>query len=216
MPEEKPARRGRAPLILGTAFVAALLLFAGVYVTLWPERNGQDLAACEVAGEKVAELKPRIRGAVAAVALSGSPRPVPDIAFIDGEGEARNLSEWRGRTVLLNLWATWCVPCRQEMPELDQLQADQGSEGFEVLALNIDRAGPHLGKEFYAEIGLASLGYYHDPEGRVFRELKALGMPTTLLIDHRGCELGRLAGPADWAAPEAQDLVRAAMAVPGS
>lgn len=215
MPEEKPARGGRRPLILGTAFIAALLLFAGVYVTLWPERNGQDqVAACAGAGEKVARLKPLARGAVAAVALSSKPAQVPDIAFIDDKGGERKLSEWRGRTVLLNLWATWCVPCKREMPELDRLQAEQGGEGFEVVAINLDRAGPGLGKDFYSEIALNNLGYYHDPEGRIFRDLKAIGMPTTLLIDDKGCELGRIAGPADWAAPEAQELVKAAQAAP--
>ena len=212
MPEEKPVGVGRRKLVLGTAFIAALLLFAGVYVTLWPQRNGQDLSACAGAAEQAAALKPLATGAVAAVALSSAPKPVPEIFFVDGEGAPRKLSEWRGRTVLLNLWATWCVPCKREMPELDRLQADQGGEGFEVVAINLDRAGPGLGKDFYSEIALGNLGYYHDPEGRIFRDLKALGMPTTLLIDQEGCELGRIAGPADWAAPEAQALVKAASA----
>lgn len=210
MPEEKPAGVGRRKLILGAAFIVALLLFAGVYVTLWPQRNGQDLAACAGAAERVAALKPLTTGAVAAVALSSAPKPVPEIAFIDGEGVPRKLSDWRGRTVLLNLWATWCVPCKREMPELDRLQGAQGSESFEVVAINLDRAGPQLGEDFYTEIALENLGYFHDPEGRIFRDLKAIGMPTTLLIDDKGCELGRIAGPADWAAPEAQALVKAA------
>ena len=98
------------------------------------------------------------------------------------------------------------------MPELDRLQGEVGGDDFEVVAINLDRSGPQPGRDFYQETGLEKLGFYHDPDGRIFRDLRALGMPTTLLVDKKGCELGRLAGPADWAAGEALELVRAALA----
>ncbi|HXK53675.1 MAG TPA: TlpA disulfide reductase family protein [Hyphomicrobiales bacterium] len=192
--------------------VIALLVFAGIYVTLWPQRNGQGVAACGGAAAQAAALRPLATGALAAFAVADHPGPVPAISFVDGTGERRTLADWRGKVVVLNLWATWCVPCKREMPELDRLQGEVGGDDFEVVAINLDRSGPQPGRDFYQETGLEKLGFYHDPDGRIFRDLRALGMPTTLLVDKKGCELGRLAGPADWAAGEALELVRAALA----
>ncbi|MAU22041.1 MAG: redoxin [Martelella sp.] len=131
-----------------------------------------------------------------------TPRPLPVITFEDGAGQALTLASFKGRTVLLNIWATWCVPCREEMPTLDALQAELGGPGFEVVPLSVDRAGPEVVRKFYAEIGIPNLGLYIDASMQASFDLAAVGLPTTLLIDAEGRELGRLVGPAEWDAPE--------------
>jgi len=125
------------------------------------------------------------------------------------------LAEWRGRTVLFNLWATWCVPCRKEMPALDALQARLGGPEFDVVAVNIDTRDADKPKAWLKEVGISRLAYYADPTAKTFQDLKAvgkvIGMPTTLLIDAQGCELATLAGPAEWASADAAKLVEAAI-----
>ncbi len=131
-----------------------------------------------------------------------TPRPLPEIKFEDGNGKALTLADLRGKTVLLNIWATWCVPCREEMPTLDALEAELGGPSFEVVPLSVDRAGPEVVRKFYAEIGIEHLGLYIDASMRASFDLQAPGLPTTLLIDSEGRELGRLVGPAEWDTPE--------------
>jgi thiol-disulfide isomerase/thioredoxin len=117
--------------------------------------------------------------------------------------------------VLLNLWATWCAPCRKEMPALDRLQAELGGPDFEVVAINIDQRNLDRPGQFLDDIGVTRLVRYADATARVFQDLRAanraVGMPTTLLIDARGCELAILHGPAEWASDDAMKLVRAAL-----
>jgi thiol-disulfide isomerase/thioredoxin len=154
-------------------------------------------------------------GQVAALAVRKAPKPADDLAFRKPDGATVRLADFRGRVVLLNLWATWCVPCRQEMPALDRLQAMAGSKDFEVAAVNIDTTRLERPKAFLDEIGVKSLTRYADPAADVFQVLKrsgkALGLPTTLLIGADGCEIGVMAGPAEWDAPEALALVKAAV-----
>jgi len=160
-------------------------------------------------------VAPFARGEVAAVNVAKSPLKIPDLAFADAAGKSLTLSDFRGRTVLLNLWATWCVPCRKEMPTLDALQGKMGGPGFEVVAVNIDTRDPDKPKEFLKQIGVRKLAYYADPSAKTFQDLKsigrAFGMPTTLLIDPHGCEIGTIAGPAEWASEDALKLIDAAL-----
>ena len=137
-----------------------------------------------------------------------SPRPVPEIQFENGQGEAIGLADFRGKIVLLNIWATWCAPCRREMPTLDRLQAELGSPDFEVVALSIDRKGVPAVQEFYAELGLETLPIYVDETGAAQRALSVFGLPTTLLLDRDGNEIGRLLGPAEWDSPEMVSFFR--------
>ncbi|MGH6661973.1 MAG: TlpA family protein disulfide reductase [Rhodospirillales bacterium] len=141
-------------------------------------------------------------------AIHDAPMPVPELAFQRGDGSPVTLKEFRGRVVLLNIWATWCVPCRREMPTLDRLQAKLGGAGFEVVALSIDRAGVEVVKKFYEEIGIKNLALYIDTTGKATRALKVVGLPTTLLIDAAGREVGRLVGPSEWDAPEMVSFLR--------
>ena len=140
--------------------------------------------------------------------LHEAPKPIAAIRFEDGQGQARSLSDFRGKVVLLNIWATWCVPCRKEMPALDRLQATLGGPHFEIVALSIDRGGMDVVRKFFAEVGVRNLAMYLDTSGKASRELGAVGLPTTLLVDRQGREIGRLIGPAEWDAPEMIEFVR--------
>ncbi|HVB16787.1 MAG TPA: TlpA disulfide reductase family protein [Stellaceae bacterium] len=137
-----------------------------------------------------------------------APRPLPELHFTDASSRQLSLADFRGRLVLLNLWATWCVPCRKEMPTLDRLQARLGGPGFEVVALSIDRKGLEAVQPFYQELGLKALRTYVDESGRAAREIDAPGVPTTLLIDREGREIGRVVGPAEWDSPQAEAVIR--------
>lgn len=140
--------------------------------------------------------------------LHGRPRALPEVRFTDGEGRPRSLADFHGRVVLLNLWATWCPPCRHEMPSLDRLQAMLGGANFEVVALSTDRAGIGLVRRFYDGIGVRDLATYVDPSGMAVRALGAVGLPTTLLLDGDGREVGRVSGPAVWDSPEMVTFLR--------
>jgi thiol-disulfide isomerase/thioredoxin len=140
---------------------------------------------------------------------------LPPLSFRNAAGEPQTLADWRGRVVLLNLWATWCVPCRKEMPTLDSLKAALGSDAFDVVAINIDTRDPEKPRAWLSETGLRHLVYYADPTAKVFQDLKlagrAFGMPTTLIVDRQGCELASLAGPADWSSEDALRLLKATL-----
>ncbi len=152
---------------------------------------------------------------MAALLVAKEPKPLPDLDFLGPDGKPMKLSALRGKTVLLNLWATWCAPCRKEMPALDRLQAELGGPDFEVVAVTIDQRNLDRPRAFLQEIGVSRLAYYSDPSAKIFQQLRAVdravGMPTTLIIDPAGCELGYLAGPAEWASEDALKLMRAAL-----
>ena len=141
-------------------------------------------------------------------AIHDNPKPVPGLKFVREDGSPHTLEDFRGKVVLLNIWATWCVPCRREMPTLDRLQAKLGGPDFEVVALSIDRAGVEVVKKFYDEIAIKNLKIYMDSKLKATRTLKVVGLPTTLLIDRRGRETGRLIGPAEWDTPEMVSFLR--------
>lgn len=136
------------------------------------------------------------------------PRPLPVIRLQDGAGRALTLADFKGRVILLNIWATWCTPCREEMPALDRLQAKLGGPGFEVLALSIDREGPAVVRRFFFDVGVRTLKLYSDPSGEAAGRLGALGVPTTLLVDRSGREIGRRLGPAQWDSAAAVAFIR--------
>ena len=135
------------------------------------------------------------------VVQHGVPKPIAAISFEDGQGRSRSLADFKGKVVALNIWATWCGPCRAEMPALDGLQAALGGRDFEVVPVSIDRGGIDLVKKFYAETNIRSLAMYVDTSGQVMRTLGAIGVPTTLVIDRAGNEVGRITGPAAWDCP---------------
>lgn len=142
-----------------------------------------------------------------------APRAFPTLQFIDGDAKAVDLAQLRGKVVLLNVWATWCEPCRKEMPSLDRLQAQLADEGLQVVPLSIDQGAGALAavRGFYASLGLRHLRIYHDAQGTGV-ELGAAGIPVTFLLDRQGREIGRVTGAAAWDGAEALALVRAHLA----
>ena len=212
---EHPTSRKRVALILaGVAGLAVGLAVVYGIATLGSNVGGD--AMCRPAVELAKKLAPLARGEVAAVNMAKSPLKLPDLGFQDAAGKPLTLADWRGRTVLLNLWATWCVPCRKEMPALDSLQQRLGGHAFEVVTINIDTRDPDKPKAWLKDVGINKLAYYADPAAKTFQDLKAagraIGMPTTVLVDPQGCELGTIAGPAEWASDDAVKLIEAALA----
>ena len=135
-------------------------------------------------------------------AIHPTPQAVPNVKFVNEDGIKMTLKDFRGRVILLNVWATWCPPCVEEMPTLDALQKELGGLGFEVVALSIDRAGPKVVRRFLDKISIKHLNMYVDDTMRSANKLRAFGLPATLLINANGKELGRLIGPAVWDTPE--------------
>ena len=213
-----PAKR-RLSAVVVVAIAGAAAVFAAVYGIGALKRNAGD-AACAGAVGLAQRLAPLARGEVAAFTVAEQSLRLPDLTFHDGRGIERHLAEWRGRTVLLNLWATWCVPCRKEMPALDALEGKLGGPAFEVVAVNIDTRDADKPRSWLKEVGIGRLAYYADTSAKVFQDLKmvgrAAGMPTTVLVDPAGCEIGTIAGPAEWASDDAVKLVGAALQHPQS
>jgi thiol-disulfide isomerase/thioredoxin len=216
MTQSQPtAAKKRLAMVLAGGIAGVAVGLAGVYEIATLTRNAGGDAACRPAVELAKKMAPFARGEVAAVNVAKTPLRVPPLAFNDSTGRQLTLEHWRGRTVLLNLWATWCVPCRKEMPALDALEQRLGGPGFEVVAVNIDTRDADKPKAWLKEVGVQKLAYYADPSARAFQDLKAIGrafgMPTTLLLDAQGCELGTIAGPAEWASDDAIKLIEAAL-----
>jgi thiol-disulfide isomerase/thioredoxin len=133
---------------------------------------------------------------------------IAEVRFVDADGRRMSLADFRGKQVLLNIWATWCGPCRAEMPTLDRLQTLLGGPDFEVVALSIDHEGVDVIRDFYAELGLQALRIYVDPSTMATVNLNVRGVPTTLLLDRNGREIGRYAGPAEWDGEAAVSAIR--------
>ena len=198
------------PMLRRLLVLGALLLLAGL-AAVEIERTGTAFLRGYAEVPKPAATAPADEASGefnASFSFLGQPTPLPELRFVDGNGRAMSLADFRGRVVLLNVWATWCVPCRKEMPTLDRLQSQLGGSGFEVIALSIDRQGFAAVKPFYAELGLGSLRIYLDQSGKATHALKTVGVPTTLLIDRDGREIGRKLGPAAWDAPEMIAVIR--------
>ncbi len=211
-------RKGSKTSLTILLLVAAILGIASgglaVYLNNGDPANTQTAHACSLSDDRMAALDAAAQGEVAAFAVVDEGRPAPELAFRDIEGNQRSLTDWRGQTVLFNLWATWCAPCREEMPALDALQASFGGDDFEVVAVNIDTRDSANPQGFLSEINVASLAFYQDATADTFQDLRAeglaFGMPTTLLIDQDGCLQGFLAGAAHWDSDDALALVAAA------
>lgn len=224
MEDQAPSQSASRTAIvsLATAAIAAVVGFAAVYVTLGRPDNAAAPARAAGTGQAASQepgkglpsgpgTNPLSQGQMAAFVFRKAPEALPAFKFQDAEGRERTLADWRGKVVLLNLWATWCLPCRKEMPSLDRLQKEIGSDKFEVVALSVDRKGLEASKKFLDEIKIEKLGLYVDPTARASSDLRLVGLPATLLIDAQGREIGRLLGPAEWDGQDAKRLIRAAL-----
>lgn len=194
----------------------AVLLVGSLGVLYGMRGIGKETAAAACPGTAAlsARLDPLVHGEVAALNLAKTPQLMPNLNFQDGAGAVKSLADFKGRTVLLNLWATWCVPCRKEMPALDRLQAKLGGADFAVVAVNVDTAKLDRPKQFLTAIGITALSFYADPSGQAFQTLResgpVMGLPTTFLIDRDGCTVGTMAGSAEWSSVDAEKVITAA------
>lgn len=160
---------------------------------------------------RAGDLSQLVTGTMANFNLPAEPLPVPAIKFRDDGGLERSLAMVAGKVLLINFWATWCGPCRREMPDLDQLQARLGGPEFTVLAISSDRKGMAVVQEFYRKYKILHLGAYNDSSSKAQQAFRAFGLPTSVLLDSRGREIGRLVGPAEWSSDEALALIKAAI-----
>lgn len=210
-----PAKKSPRSLVALAAILAALAGFGAVYVNL--DGTGNDATAPkDQSGKPSSTAKTGLgaysRGHMAAFVAKAQPVDLPPIEFVDADGSPKSIADWKDKVVLLNLWATWCGPCRKEMPALDKLKADLAGDDFDLVALSVDRTGLEKPKKFLEEIGVKHIELYNNSSGKLAQSLKAFGMPTTLLLDRQGRELGRLVGPAEWDTPDAVALIKAAIA----
>lgn len=194
----------------GAILAAGLAGFAAVYATLAPPDNaGRDVPAASIATAPAAEgqVAGGGKGILTAFVVKKPPGQLPDVSFMGAGGAPATLRGLLGKPLVLNIWATWCAPCREEMPSLDRLQQQLGTDKLKVVALAVDRAGFDGAAKFLADIKVEHLTLFADPTMRAGSALRAVGMPTTILIDAEGREVGRLAGPAQWDSDDAKKLV---------
>ena len=199
---------------IAAAALAVLALGAILYGSVTPGgKNAPIDPACLESAQTAKRLRPLVHGEIAALTLAAQPKPMPEIDFAAPDGAKLRLADFNGRTVLLNLWATWCVPCRLEMPALDNLQGKLSAPDFTVVAVNVDTARLDRPKAFFDETGVKNLTLYADNQAAILQTLKqagkVLGLPTTILIGKDGCELGTMAGPAQWDSKDALALLSA-------
>jgi thiol-disulfide isomerase/thioredoxin len=212
---EGPDRK-RGGLIAVAAVAGVLAGTVAVYVSSLQEGNvALSVADCADALAAAARAAPLARGEVAAFRVAKSADPLGDLSFMAPDGKPTSIGDFAGKTVLINFWATWCVPCRAEMPTLDRLAGERNSGTFAVIAVDVDLpTAAARAPAFLDEIGVKNLPLYSDTTLAVLNSIKkrglAIGLPTTLLIDPKGCRIGVIEGPAEWASADAKALLDAA------
>lgn len=201
-------------LALGVVAALGLAGVAAFYSGLGNAGNG----SCSAAAKTAARMAPLAKGEVAAVEVRPRPEPAPELSFSGPDGKPLTLADFKGKTILVNLWATWCAPCLKEMPALDVLEKEMGGSDFAVVAINIDTRNLDKPKAWLAENKVATLPFYGDPQAATFQALrkahKVEGMPVSIIVDKSGCELGIIQGPADWASADSKALMAAAIGRP--
>ncbi|GLS46035.1 thiol:disulfide interchange protein TlpA [Methylobacterium brachythecii] len=202
----------RMPLVAG-GLAAAILAGLALYGTGSKIGNLAAAEPCPGAAATVKRIAPLSRGDVAALETAGEPKPAAALHFKGPDGADIDLAALKGKALLVNLWATWCAPCKAEMPALDRLQAEFGGERFQVVTINIETRNLDKPRKWLADAGIKALAYYGDPAGKVLpavqQQTGSTGLPTTMLVDAGGCEVGVMKGPAEWASEDGKALIRA-------
>lgn len=198
-PSDRPVVRPLAALLYGWALLGAIAA---------PSLAPVPAAAEALSAEETAEIRALAAEALPRLVVHDAPRGPYATGFRDGAGQDLTLDRFRGRIVVLNVWATWCPPCREEMPSLDALAGGMRGEGVEVVALSTDRGGAERVRAFYAEEGIEDLPVYVDAPNRFAREAAILGLPVTMILDREGREIARLTGDADWNAAPVRRMLR--------
>lgn len=226
----RPKKSSNRSLVIA-ACIAVLFGFTAVYVNLGGDGNDKTTTKLTETKDKVppvskpdqstADREPDVKGLnglnigqMTAFVVHEQPKEIPEITFVDSVGDTRSINEWKGKVVLLNLWATWCGPCRKEMPDFDKLKSTLTGDNFDVVAVSVDRGGLEKPRIFLRQMNIKDLELFNNSSGKLASSLRAFGMPTTLLLDRQGREIGRLVGPAVWKSEEAVELIQAAVAMP--
>ncbi len=217
--DPKPQPSSSRSKMLGVVAAGLAVAVAGVYAMLGSNGNEEvsqkaaAVTAPATPGSASSQLdKSLSAGAMAAFVFKKDRPEVVTGDFKDADGKTIDMSNWKGRVALVNLWATWCGPCRAEMPHLAKLQELYGGDQFEVVALSVDLKGAEASSAFLKEIKADNLALYVDQTSKAMKKLGAYGLPLTVLVDREGREIGRLLGPADWVADDAKRLIEAAIA----
>ncbi len=199
-------KRNARRIVLPVAMMALALM--GVYgIFAWQGNSRQAVAA------ETGAIGPHMaKGPMKRLVIHTKRRDVSDLVLYDGEGKPHRLSEWKGRVLLVNFWATWCFPCRKEMPKIGNLQKAFPKEQFLVIAASEDRKGYKWAKEGLYVLDGDNLLLLMDQGAKALRKLGERGLPTTILVDKQGREFARLIGPAEWDSEEAKEIIRAAIA----
>ena len=186
--------------IVYVAVAIVVVLLGAVALT----RTGKDGSGPET----MAAAETLITGQIANFTLNRGTKPPAKVSFADADGKSVSFADFRGKVVLVNVWATWCAPCIREMPTLARLEAELGGDDFAVVAVSVDRQGMPAVARFYRKQGIGNLPAFVDTRNTVPRALRVVGLPTTVVLDREGREIGRLVGDAEWDSPEAVALVR--------
>jgi thiol-disulfide isomerase/thioredoxin len=223
-----PTARLLLMAVVAGAFAGAVAVYASITLSgnngAPPAQTAKvddsaDNAACKAKAERAKTVSAAATGEVAAMLPADPPQSLKELAFNAPDGKPMTLADHAGKTLLVNLWATWCAPCRAEMPALNALQQEMGSDRFEVVAINVDTGDDEKPKKFLSEIGVDGLGFYRESTLDLFNDLKkrglALGLPVTLLVDADGCLLANMNGPAEWSSADAKRLIEAALPADG-
>jgi thiol-disulfide isomerase/thioredoxin len=152
------------------------------------------------------------KGGMTKLVRAAEPKELAPVTFQDEAGRSKSLADWKGKVVLVNLWATWCAPCKLEMPSLSRLQAQLGGADFAVLPISLDRQGVELPRKFLTSSNLGNLPLLIDPTAGLAGKLDAIGLPASIILDREGREIARLLGPAEWDSAPAMEVIRAAIA----
>ncbi len=202
-PESRNSLRSLLPVVLAVA------AFGGLYWYQASPRKTETATLEQTKGPVAAFSKALATGKMEGVVVAAGRQAISPFSFAKTDGSATDLSAWKGRVVLLNLWATWCAPCRKEMPDLANLQKLLGSKDFDVVAISVDMKGKEASAAFLKEVGADNLAVYTDTQMNSMAALQAVGLPATVLIDRQGREAARRLGPAEWSSPDAVNLIRA-------
>lgn len=224
---EKAKFSGKIRKIIATTTLGALSIYAIMmgsdnqvysFPSLISVAHADAASSCTVKPEKIDKLKQAANGFFKNMRFADEPYDAAKLNFKDEAGKDHTLAEFSGKTLLVNLWASWCVPCRSEMPELANLKRSLGNDAFDVMAINIDKtATDEKVKDFLKSIKADNIVFYRDQSMDIFNEVRkqglAMGLPITMLIDKNGCLLASYNGSAPWSNADSEKLMKAAMEV---
>ena len=207
--KNKKQKTSNLPVLIIIAVVAVITVAYWFVPTLII--NNAKTGSGQTSATNSSKFKALATGPMKSFVVHKTRQELKKFTFKNGEGKELSVADWKGRVMLMNLWATWCAPCRKEMPHLADLQKQLGSDKFEVVAISVDRKGLEASKAFLLKAGADNLKIYLDRSTEVLGKMHAPGLPATILIDKNGKEIGRLLGPAVWNSPEAIKMIKAAI-----